>query len=74
MGNRLTSVKRANLIARLKQLGFEGPFSGGKHQFLIRGSERLILPNPHASEIGPSLLARILQQAGITREDWEKAA
>jgi hypothetical protein len=58
----------------LKRLGFEGPFSGGKHQFLVRGSVRLILPNPHASEIGPPLLARILQQAGVTREDWEMTA
>jgi len=59
VSNKLTSVKRANLIARLKRLGFEGPFSGGKHQFLVRGPVRLILPNPHASDIGPSLLARI---------------
>ena len=74
MGNKLGPIKRGDLIARLKRLGFEGPFSGGKHQFLVRGSVRLILPNPHASEIGPSLLARILQQAGVTREEWDRAA
>jgi len=74
VGNKLGPIKRGDLIARLKRLGFEGPFSGGKHQFLVRGSVRLILPNPHASEIGPSLLARILQQAGVTREEWDRAA
>ena len=74
MGSRFGSIKRANLIARLKRLGFEGPFSGGKHQFLVRGTVRLILPNPHSSEIGPSLLARILQQAGVTRDEWEGSA
>ncbi len=74
MGDKLGPIKRGNLIARLKRLGFEGPFSGGKHQFLVRGTARLILPNPHASEIGPSLLARILQQAGVTRDDWDGTA
>ena len=74
MGSRFGSIKRANLIARLKRLGFEGPFSGGKHQFLVRGTVRLILPNPHSSEIGPSLLARILQQPGVTRDEWEGSA
>ena len=68
MGNKLSSIKRSDLISRLKQLGYEGPFSGGKHQFLVRRSMRLILPNPHSSEIGPSLLARILQQANVSRE------
>ena len=74
MGNKLGSIKRGSLIARLKKLGCQGPFSGGKHQFLVRGSVRLILPNPHASEIGPSLLARILQQAGVTRDEWDGTA
>lgn len=48
MGNKLSPVKRGNMIARLKRLGFEGPFSGGKHQFLVNGTVRLTLPNPHA--------------------------
>lgn len=74
MGSKLSSIKRGNLIARLKQLGYVGPFSGGKHQFLIRGSTRLILPNPHSTEIGPSLLARILQQAGVNRDEWDGTA
>lgn len=29
----LRPVKRKELISKLKQLGFEGPYSGGKHQF-----------------------------------------
>ena len=74
MANKLTPIKRGVLIARLKRFDFEGPFSGGKHQFLVRGSVRLILPNPHSSEIGSSLLARILQQAGVTRDDWDRVA
>jgi len=36
------------------------------------GKQRLILPNPHRSEIGRSLLAQLHRQAGISGDDWEK--
>ncbi|OGO38800.1 MAG: hypothetical protein A2W35_17390 [Chloroflexi bacterium RBG_16_57_11] len=65
-------ISRTDLIRALKQLGFDGPFTGGKHEFLVRGQLRLTLPNPHQKEIGKALLARILKQASISREDWEK--
>ncbi len=53
-------VKRKGFIKALKRAGFEGPFAGGKHEFLIKGELRLILPNPHQSEISKDLLARII--------------
>jgi len=65
-------IKRNNLIKALKQAGFEGPYAGGKHEFLVKGELRLILPNPHQGEISKDLLARILRQANISREQWEK--
>jgi predicted RNA binding protein YcfA (HicA-like mRNA interferase family) len=65
-------IKRRDLIRALKQAGFEGPHSGGKHEFLIKGNLRLTIPNPHHGEIGKDLLSRILKQAGISREEWEK--
>lgn len=65
-------IKRKDLIKVLKSGGFEGPFAGGKHEFLIKGELRLILPNPHQSEISKDLLARLLRQAYISREEWEK--
>ena len=40
----LRPVKRKDLIAKLKQLGFVGPYSGGKHQFMIKNKLRLTLP------------------------------
>jgi hypothetical protein len=39
---------------------------------MIRGELRLILPNPHLGDINVPLLLRIVRQAGIAREDWEK--
>ncbi len=53
-------------------MGFEGPYAGGRHEFMMRATQRLILPNPHRAEIGPALLVRLLRQAGIDREEWEK--
>ena len=64
-------VKRAELIRYLRRLGFAGPFSGGKHQFMHKDEITLTLPNPHQGDIGRELLARILRQAGISREEWE---
>jgi len=64
-------IKREKLIRYFKQLGFTGMYSGGKHEFMRRGNVRVTIPNPHG-EISRGLLATLLQQAGISREEWEK--
>jgi predicted RNA binding protein YcfA (HicA-like mRNA interferase family) len=68
----LGPISRSDLIAYLQRLGFTGPYPGGNHQFMVRGTVRLILPNPHRSDIGRGFLARILRQAGVSREEWER--
>jgi len=45
-------IKRADLIRYLRKLGFEGPYGGGKHQYMVRGELKLALPNPHQGDIG----------------------
>jgi predicted RNA binding protein YcfA (HicA-like mRNA interferase family) len=65
-------ISRKELIRCLRQCGFEGPYSGGRHQFMIKGNLTIRVPNPHQTDIGRELLARILRQAGITKEEWEK--
>ncbi|UZX16197.1 type II toxin-antitoxin system HicA family toxin [Thermus sp. PS18] len=70
MARRLRPVSRRELVARLKALGFAGPYTGGRHQFMVRGSVCLVLPNPHRGEISVDLLRRILKQAGIEEEEW----
>lgn len=67
----LNPIKRRDLIHRLKDLGFAGPYSGGKHQYMVKAQIKLAIPNPHQGDIGPDLLARILRQADISREEWE---
>jgi predicted RNA binding protein YcfA (HicA-like mRNA interferase family) len=55
----------------LRELGFVGPFSGCRHQFMRRGDVTIWVPNPHQGDIGRNLLSRILRQAGISRDEWE---
>ncbi|HEY9673180.1 MAG TPA: type II toxin-antitoxin system HicA family toxin [Waterburya sp.] len=62
-------ISRRDLISALRNAGFEGPYSGGKHQFMVRDSLRVRIPNPHQGDISQNLLARILKQAGIDREN-----
>jgi predicted RNA binding protein YcfA (HicA-like mRNA interferase family) len=66
-------VSRREFIATLRRLGWDGPFTGGgKHpQYMTKDERQLRLPNPHRSDIGVHLLARLLSQAGISRDEWE---
>jgi predicted RNA binding protein YcfA (HicA-like mRNA interferase family) len=63
-------LSRKEIIRRFKLLGFSGPYSGRKHQFMIKGNMKIRIPNPHGKDIGPSLLKEILRQADISPEDW----
>ena len=65
-------ITRKELIRRFHRLGFEGPFSGGNHQFMKKGQLKIRIPNPHKSnEIHISLVKEILRQAGIDEKDWD---
>lgn len=68
---KLSPISQRALIERLRQLGFDGPYSGGKHLLMVRDSLRLAIPNPHGADVGVDLLRRILKQAGVSREEWE---
>ena len=64
-------IKRRDLIACLRRVGFTGPYAGGRHEFMQKGNLSLTIPNPHGSDIGPGLLAQLLRQARISREEWQ---
>jgi predicted RNA binding protein YcfA (HicA-like mRNA interferase family) len=70
--SKLSPVSRTYLIKRLLILGFDGPFMGGKHPFMIKNDVRLTIPNEHKGEISVDLLSRIWKQAGINHETWLK--
>ena len=72
--SRLVPVSRNELLRRLRKLGFEGPYPGSGHAYMVRvlSGKRLYvkIPNPHGEDIGVGLLAEILRRAGISRDEW----
>jgi predicted RNA binding protein YcfA (HicA-like mRNA interferase family) len=66
-------ISRKELIRKFRSLGFTGPYSGGRHQFMVKEELKVRVPNPHqAGDISDSLLREILRQAGISKDDWKK--
>lgn len=67
-------IKRRDLIYYLKCVGFEGPYPGGNHQYMVKTKEKITvrIPNPHRGDIGETLLLRIPKQAKIERATWEE--
>ncbi len=69
----LKPLSRKEVIRKFKALGYSGPFSGGRHQFMIKGAQKIRIPNPHIGDVDISLLKEILRQAGVSSEVWEEA-
>ncbi|MBM3154363.1 MAG: type II toxin-antitoxin system HicA family toxin [Chloroflexi bacterium] len=73
--SRWRRCKRRDFVNRLKKLGFIGPYSGTKHQFMVCGQHRLAIPSN--SEYSVPQLRIMLQEVEqilgrhISAEDWE---
>jgi predicted RNA binding protein YcfA (HicA-like mRNA interferase family) len=66
-------ISRKYLIKKFRNLGFRGPYSGGRHQFMIKENLKIRVPNPHKSgDITDSLLHEILRQAEISKDEWNE--
>ena len=64
-------ISRKELIAKLKALGFEGPFRATKHQYMLQGRHKIFIPNPHkGKDIGILLLKKIIRQIGIKQRKF----
>lgn len=70
----MPSIPRKELIRKFKALGYTGPFSGGKHQFMVKDKKKIRIPNPHGSgDVHIGLVREILRQAGISNDEWDQA-
>jgi len=66
--------KPSEVIKKLRQAGFEGPFSGGKH-VIMRHPEtgrKISIPVHGGRDIPIGTLRAILRRAGISVEEWRK--
>ena len=62
-------IRRVELIAAFRRLGFTSPHRGTRHDFMQRETLRVRIPNQDVED--RNLLREILRQAGISREEWE---
>jgi predicted RNA binding protein YcfA (HicA-like mRNA interferase family) len=71
----LTPRKRREFIRKMRALGYDGPFAGGNHEYMVKsqratkpGAKTVTVPNTDIDDVG--LLARILRIAKIDRIDF----
>lgn len=67
---RLAPISVRELIRKLREFGWEGPYHKGKHPHMVQNGRRLKIPNPHGADISGDLLKDILRNAGITADEW----
>lgn len=74
--SRWTPCKRRDFIKRLRKLGFEGPYSGARHQFMTFVQHRLAIPsNPEYSVAQLRMMLREVEDIIgrlIELEEWNK--
>jgi hypothetical protein len=74
--SRWIPCKRRDFIRRLRLLGFDGPFSGTRHQFMLYEHHRLAIPSNEEYSV-PQLRMMIREVEGIIGreiavEDWNR--
>jgi hypothetical protein len=68
-------LKRREFVRKLRTLGFNGPFSGTRHQFLILGQHRQTIPSN--SEFSVPQIRMLLRQVesilgrSISLDEWD---
>jgi hypothetical protein len=69
-----TPCKRRDFIRRLRRIGFDGPYSGTRPQFMILGQHRLAIPtNSEFSVPQLRMMVREVQQIvgrDIDPDEW----
>ena len=74
--SRWNPCKRGEFVRRLRRLGFEGLYSGLKHQFMVYQQHRLTIPS-NAEYSTPQLRMMLCEVETIigrqiTADEWEK--
>ncbi len=64
------NISLRKLVQKFRKLGFDGPYLGGRHMFMIKGSLKVRIPNKHKGDISKHLVSEILRQAKISSDYW----
>ena len=69
---KLSSEKPRLVIKKLRSLGFEGPFGGGRHLFMRHPKTKIKIPVPFhkGKDIPRGTVRAIIRQAGVSLEEW----
>lgn len=62
--SRWTPCKRSDFIRKLRRLGFDGPFAGTRHQFMVFSQKRLAIPS-NAEYSVPQLRMMVREMEGL---------
>lgn len=65
---RLGPLSYRDFIRYLRVLGFEGPYSGGRHLFMVRDGRQFTNPNDHGEDLSRDLVRRLLRHLHIGRD------
>ncbi len=74
--SRWTPCKRRSFIERLRRLGFDGPYSGARHELMLFQNHRLSIPSNSEYSV-PQLrfmlneVERIIERE-ITVDEWNE--
>ncbi len=73
--SRWAPCKRRDFIGRLRKLGFKGPYSGTRHQFMVYGNFRFSIPsNPEYSIPQLKMMLEEVEKIvnrKISLQEWE---
>ena len=74
--SRWRPCKRSDFIRRLRRLGFDGPWSGTRHEFMVFQQDRLTIPSNSEYSV-PQLRIMVREVAEISgreisADDWAR--
>lgn len=76
MSARLGPIKRSRFIEKLAALGFQGPFTGSRHEFMSYGDYDLHIPSydEYSVSMHRNMIRQVEAATGrqISRDEWQR--
>ncbi len=72
MGKQLKLCSGAEAVRKFQKAGWSAVRQKGSHVMLTKPGYQWTISIPQHSELGPGLLRKLIRQAGLTIEDFNK--